>query len=85
MIATLIGVWVACDEAQMKEEGYAFVRELFNAIAKEKQFDMQAIMDAQPTAKWWRDWYQTNRSKIKGLENYDMPDFRVELNKRLGK
>lgn len=85
MIAMLIGVWVACDEAQMKEESNAFVRQLYNAIAREKQFDMQAIVDAEWTAEWWRDWYQTNRSRIKGLENVDLPDFRVELSKRVEK
>ncbi len=85
MIAMLIGVWVACDEAQLREECNAFVRPLYNAIAKEKQFDMQTIVDAQWTAKWWRDWYQQNRSKIKGLEDFDLPDFRGELSKRAGK
>ncbi len=74
MIAMLIGVWVACDEAQLREECNAFVRPLYNTITKEKQFDMQAIVDAQWTAKWWRDWYQQNRSKIKGLEDFDLPD-----------
>lgn len=85
MIAMLIGVWVACDEAGMKEDSNAFVRQLYSAIAKENQFDMQPIVDAQWTAEWWRDWYQTNRSKIKGLENFDLPAFRVELSKRAGK
>ncbi len=85
MIAMLIGVWVACDEAQLREECNAFVRPLYNTITKEKQFDMQAIVDAQWTAKWWRDWYQQNRSKIKGLEDFDLPDFRGELSKRAGK
>lgn len=85
MIAMLIGVWVACDEAGMKDEGNAFVRPLYNAIAKEEQFDMQAIVDAQWSAKWWRDWYQSNRSKLKGLENFDLPDFRFELSKRVEK
>ena len=81
-IAMLIGVWVACDEAQMKEEGNAFVRQLYSAIAKVKTFEMQAIFDAEWTAAWWRDWYQVNRSKIQCLENFDLPDFRAELSTR---